>query len=288
MNTAMAIAISGRPATGRSGPALTGERASDHARAIRTVGVGASAGRARADLDRIAGAPGRRYSSPRYALRTISFWLQLVGRPGQDDLARSGGRSRGGRSTAPGGRSARRAGPSCPGSLISLIVCEHLLDEDRGEAERRLVEEQEPRLATSAPGRSRASAARRPTASRRAGGSARGGAGRASMTRSMSGPDRRLVAGERAHQEVLEDRHPGEDPATLGRVADALRGRGGGRRVREMSLPSKVDRARARVEQAADRLEGRRLAGAVGPDQRDDLALRRRVSEMPWRAWMLP
>ena len=39
-----------------------------------------------------------------------------------------------------------------------------------------------------------------------------------------------------------------------------------------MSLPSNVTVPCARLEQPGDRLQGRRLAGAVGADQRDDLA----------------
>ena len=46
----------------------------------------------------------------------------------------------------------------------------------------------------------------------------------------------------------------------------------GGRRT--MLLPSKVDAAGGRADQAGDGLQQRRLAGAVRADQRDDLALR--------------
>ena len=64
--------------------------------------------------------------------------------------------------------------------------------------------------------------------------------GKRSMHPLDVGLDRRLVAGEGAHLEVLEDGHPREDPAALRGVADALRGRARGPRSCEMSLPSKV------------------------------------------------
>src|SRR3989304_6061255 len=47
-------------------------------------------------------------------------------------------------------------------------------------------------------------------------------------------------------------------------------GGGGGRRA---APPREGARPRPRGEQAADRLEGRRLAGAIRADQGDDLAL---------------
>ena len=104
--------------------------------------------------------------------------------------------------------------------------------------------------------------------------------GKRSITRSTSGLDRLLVAGEGAHLEVLEDGHPREDPASLGGVADADHDELVGSGPRDV-LALEDDVATARVEQAADRLEGRRLAGAVRPDQGHDLALLDRERDRP-------
>ena len=56
-----------------------------------------------------------------------------------------------------------------------------------------------------------------------------------------------------------------------GACADAVLHELVGRRVADVAT-LEVDGSLARMEQAADRLEGRRLAGAVRPDQGDDLA----------------
>ena len=110
------------------------------------------------------------YSSPRYALRTISFLMSSSAGPVRRPR-RSGGRSRGSRSRAPGAFcSTSRIVVPC--LLISRIVSEDLLDEDgaRGRATARRAGARAAR--TSAPGRSPASAARRRTACRPAGRSA--------------------------------------------------------------------------------------------------------------------
>ncbi len=73
------------------------------------------------------------------------------------------------------------------------------------------------------------------------------------------------------HLEVLEDRHPAEDPASLGRVGDAPMDELVGRHVSDV-VAVEGDRSRARVDQAADRAQGRRLAGAVAAEERHDLA----------------
>ena len=57
---------------------------------------------------------------------------------------RSRARSRGWRCRAPSARSARPAGSSCPRRLISLDDLEDLLDQDRRQAHRRLVQQQQP------------------------------------------------------------------------------------------------------------------------------------------------
>ena len=83
-------------------------------------------------------------------------------RAGFDDVAAVGPRS------GPCARSARSAAPSVPWSLISLMIVEDLLHEHRRQAHRGLVEHQQVRVGSSAPGRSPASAARPPRAFRRA------------------------------------------------------------------------------------------------------------------------
>ena len=71
-------------------------------------------------------------------------------------------------------------------------------------------------------------------------------------------------------QEVLEDGHLGEDLASLRHVQQPqLDDRGVGEAVDRP--PVELDAAAARSEQAGDRLESRRLAGPVRPDQRDHL-----------------
>ena len=87
------------------------------------------------------------------------------------------------------------------------------------------------------------------------------------------GEDRRLVgARERAHLQVLVDRHPAEDPTTFRRLADP-----------ELDdlvrlpvidpLAAEGDLALPRPEEPGDRPKRRRLAGTVRSDERDDLTL---------------
>ena len=100
---------------------------------------------------------------------------------------------------------------------------EHVVDDGRRQAERRLVEQHEARAAPSAPGRSPPSAAGRPRARRPAGGACRAGWGtarrRARAIRWRWRARRRAVAAE---LEVLLDRHLGEQPAPLGHERDAV------------------------------------------------------------------
>ena len=83
----------------------------------------------------------------------------------------------------------------------------------------------------------------------------------------------RLVGAlERAHLEVLEHGHAREEAPPLRRLRDShlhdrVRGRVGD------VLAAEADRALARMVEAVDRAQRRRLAGAVRADQRDDLAL---------------
>ena len=153
--------------------------------------------------------------------------------------------------------------------MTSKIVC----DEDRREPERRLVEHQQPRARHQAPGRSRASAARRPKASRPSVRCAPRGAERSRATRSKSAATLgRVVARERAQLEVLAHGHAREDAPAFGRVADAARARSG-RASCARSRCRRSGSCRCRTDQPADRAQRRRLARAVGADQRDDLAL---------------
>ena len=68
------------------------------------------------------------------------------------------------------------------------------------------------------------------------------------------------------------NRHPWEDAPALGCVADSQADDRVRRALRE-TLPVEAHGAAARAQQAADRAQGGRLAGAVGADERDDLAL---------------
>src|SRR3990170_4320945 len=148
---------------------------------------------------------------------------------------------------------------------------EDLLDEDRGETQRGLVEEENLR-----PGHQRPTdcqhlllaAGQRPALLTRPLGEAREEA--EDVLDILVDLAARTRVG--AHLEVFHDRQPREDPAALGRVADPVAHQLVGGGMRDVA-PTKVDRPRPRVEQAADRLEGRRLAGAIRADQGDDLAL---------------
>ena len=157
---------------------------------------------------------------------------------------------------------------------------EDLLDEDRRQAERRLVEQQDLRPRSSALARSPASAARRRTASRPSGRPARGDAGTARTRARCSRLISSAVPGVATHLEVLARRSGARRsavPRAHGRCP-----RGPSRGPRSGEIPARrTGPCPAWVEQPADRLEGRRLAGAVGPDERDDLALARPRGRCP-------
>ena len=105
--------------------------------------------------------------------------------------------------------------------------------------------------------------------------------------RSRSCLMRALVRHEvRAHLEILEHGQVREDAAPLGRHRDAARDE----RVRgHAGDVLAVEHRRGPlcgVEQAGDRAQRRRLAGAVGADQRDDLAgVDRRARRRGARGW---
>src|SRR2546425_11340602 len=82
-----------------------------------------------------------------------------------------------------------------------------------------------------------------------------------------------LRAGVRAHLQVLEDGQLGEELAAFGDVGDA--------QPHDLLRRTPVDpasreghRAPRRRHQAGDGLEWRRFTRAIGPEQRDDRALR--------------
>jgi len=80
------------------------------------------------------------------------------------------------------------------------------------------------------------------------------------------------IGNRRAHLQVLHDRHAHEDAAAFRRLRDLEPGDLVGRELRDIAS-GKRDRALARARIPADRHHQRRLAGAVGADQRDDLAV---------------
>src|SRR5262249_43918780 len=82
----------------------------------------------------------------------------------------------------------------------------------------------------------------------------------------------RVLAREGAHLEVLQHGHAREDAAPLRRVGDADRGDGVTGHRLDLA-PLEHDPPAARRDDARDRAQRRGLAGAVGADQRDDLAL---------------
>ncbi len=86
------------------------------------------------------------------------------------------------------------------------------------------------------------------------------------------GVDALVLAGERTQAQVLLHGEPREDPPTLGGVRQTeLDDVVGGDRGEVLALEG--DRAGHRAQQARDGAQGGRLAGTVGADQRDDVAL---------------
>ena len=76
---------------------------------------------------------------------------------------------------------------------------------------------------------------------------------------------------EGRHLDVLEAREPREQPHVLKRPHDACRRELGGSPRRDVASVE-MDRARRRPLEAREDVDERRLAGAVGPDQTEDLA----------------
>ena len=124
-----------------------------------------------------------------------------------------------------------------------LDRAEDLFDDQRREAERGLVEQQQLGPATSARGRSPASAARRPTACRRAAARAPSGAGTA-CRRGEVLVEMREIVDRGAHLQVFVDRHAREDAPPLRRLRDR-HARDDVRRQRRDVLAGEGDGARA-------------------------------------------
>ena len=148
-----------------------------------------------------------------------------------------------------------------------------LLHHDRGEAERHLVEQQRVGGWPSAPGRSRPPASRHPRARSARRPSRRRAAGTSSSTR-VDGPVPWPAACRRRSRRFSSTVRLGKSTTALGHEGDRRAANascaGTGERDphrRSGSLPH------AGTEPADDRSQQRRLAGAVGPDDRDRLAL---------------
>ena len=76
-----------------------------------------------------------------------------------------------------------------------------------------------------------------------------------------------------AEDQVVEDGHPAEQGDVLEGAGDAELGDRGSAPARSRPALEDVMRPRIGMVEAADHVEHRRLAGAVGPDDREDLAL---------------
>ena len=147
---------------------------------------------------------------------------------------------------------------------------EDLLDDQRREAERRLVEQQQPR-----PAHQRArdrqhlllAARQRAAALRRAFLEAR--EHREDAFEILV--EMREVVDRRAHLQILEHGHAREDAPSFRRLRDRQPRDLMRRQVGDVA-PVEDDRAAPCARAAEDRHHRRRLAGAVGADQRDDLA----------------
>ena len=115
----------------------------------------------------------------------------------------------------------------------------------------------------------RAAARRRLVARRRRGRAAR--AARREPPRRARGACRRRRAPTSTFSSTVR---PREEPHALERAREAARGRAGAALQPVTSTPSSIDRAGGRLLEAGERVDERRLAGAVRADQAEDLALR--------------
>ena len=81
-----------------------------------------------------------------------------------------------------------------------------------------------------------------------------------------------VLPGVRAHAQVVDDLHAREEPAALGRLANAEPDDAVRRRLGDV-LAAEGDTALRGVHESRDRAERRGLAGTVAPDEGHDLAL---------------
>ena len=160
-----------------------------------------------------------------------------------------------------------------PSSRLSCAeAVEQLVGDQRRQPERRLVEQQQPRPATSAPGRWRASAARRRTGCRPPGRAARRGGGTRSYQRSMSASTSSSLRVKAPSRRLSSTVRSANVPRPWGTWATPGRAICSGARAERCSCPSKRDRALGR-DHPADGPQRGGLAGAVGAEDHDDLAL---------------
>ena len=213
---------------------------------------------------------------PRYVAATRGLAASSALGPSSTQLARSRGRSRSRRPAAPRARSARPAGSTRRVARSADDDAEDLAHDQRREAERRLVEHQQPRprhqraaerehLALAAGQRARELAR-----------AARAGAESARRPRRAShriAARRRRGVAERAEREVVRDAHRREQLAPLGHEHQAARDALLDRRAARPARPTIADRRRATGSSPMIASSERRLAGAVRTDHRDDAAL---------------
>ena len=160
-----------------------------------------------------------------------------------------------------------------PSPLMPRDQREHLLDQQRREAERGLVEDQQLRLGHQAApdGQHLLLAARQRAGALRH--AARAGAGRCANTRSQIAARLRPAAAIAAEIEIFAHAHVREDAAAFRHMDQAAR-----RRSPAGVAPVDALRRRSgsspapRPQHAGDRAVERRLAGAVGAEHGDDLA----------------
>ena len=160
------------------------------------------------------------------------------------------------------------------GQLVALVERanggEDLLHEERRQAERRLVQKNEPR-----PAHQRAADRQHLLLATRQCAAALGAAvGEPREQRENAlevGHEMSLVGHRRADLQVFEHGHARKNPAAFGRLRDAELG-DLVRRQRSDIAAGEADAAVVRARIAEYRHHQGRLAGAVGADQRDDLA----------------
>ena len=155
-----------------------------------------------------------------------------------------------------------------PALLMAMMLLEDLDHVARRQAGRRLVEQQQPRLAHQRP----AHGHHLPLAARELAGrlAALFAQRREHVVDPVDRWRKSSRADEGAHLEVLLDDHRGEDVVLLRHEGEALGHQPVGRQVGDV-LAVEADVAFRNGEQAEERLQRRRLAGAVRPDDDADI-----------------